>query len=166
MNCKYNTMETLGAWRDGELPPERARELQRHVRECPECAASVRELDRMAALLNLLPSHEPDLDFARRVRLEADRSGRILALPARISRAHLVLHRVAAGALVLTGVVAGVLAGLDASAPAAPEEAVLARPRPKTSRVDPGLDVFAAAPAGSITEAALAFYSEAEGGRR
>lgn len=47
MNCP--THEELSLFHDGELPARRVREVRRHVRDCPQCSAWVRNLQRLDA---------------------------------------------------------------------------------------------------------------------
>lgn len=49
--CEYTSL--LGAYHDGEAPPEAAAEVEAHIRQCPECAA---ELGRLRALSRMLSS--------------------------------------------------------------------------------------------------------------
>lgn len=47
--CEYTSL--LGAYHDGEAPPETAAEMVAHIRRCPECFA---ELGRLRALSRVL----------------------------------------------------------------------------------------------------------------
>ena len=46
MNCEA-AREQLGAYADGELPPEHAAEIEQHLRECAACGDELRELRDM-----------------------------------------------------------------------------------------------------------------------
>lgn len=63
--CTYQSR--LAAYHDGELPPERRREVQEHVAGCPACAA---ELERLRAVSRLLQS-------ARAPAMPEDMAGRL-----------------------------------------------------------------------------------------
>ncbi len=63
----------LSAYLDGDLVARSAARLQRHVRECPECRAALRSLERMLGLLRAAPpvsdTEKPDIASAVRRRL-------------------------------------------------------------------------------------------------
>ncbi len=50
-HCKYSK-EELMALHDGELPARHRRELERHVEDCPACAAELAELRALCGLLS------------------------------------------------------------------------------------------------------------------
>jgi anti-sigma factor RsiW len=151
------TIDKLGAWLDGELPADRAEAMRRHVAECSACASRVDEMKRLDSALDALPSCEAPAGFAERVRAAAERRTRParVALFDRVQAAHPVVMRMAAGLVVLAGLVVGVLAGTAAPEPAR---------RPSEPAVDPAVDALSAAPEGSLADAALAFYTEPAGG--
>jgi len=78
---------------DGALDADSATEVERHVQECPACAALLRDLEGLAAGLGLLPT--PDLDDTawERAVTTATRSGarrrtpRWVAVPALVAAA-------------------------------------------------------------------------------
>jgi anti-sigma factor RsiW len=155
-----HTIDKLGAWLDGELPPAEAEDVRRHVEQCSRCAARVDELRRLDSALDLAPTHNASGGFAGQVRRAAERrvparpaGGRIWLLD-RMQAAHPVVMRMAAGLVVLAGLVVGVLAGLPEPAGPAPTAQQL---------TDPAVDALSAAPRGSLADAALAFYTA--GGR-
>jgi hypothetical protein len=55
MNCE-TARQQLGAYADGELPPERAADIQRHAEGGPACAAEVRELNEIIGQLADTPA--------------------------------------------------------------------------------------------------------------
>ncbi len=63
----------LSAYLDGDLVARSAARVQRHVRECPECRAALRSLERMLGLLHAVPpvsdTEKPDIASAVRRRL-------------------------------------------------------------------------------------------------
>ncbi len=63
----------LSAYLDGDLVARSAARVQRHVRECPECRAALRSLERMLGLLRAVPpvsdTEKPDIASAVRRRL-------------------------------------------------------------------------------------------------
>jgi anti-sigma factor RsiW len=62
----------LSAFVDGDLPERARARVIRHIRECPECRAALRGLERMLERLRALPASPPDegraADIARAVR--------------------------------------------------------------------------------------------------
>ena len=63
----------LSAYLDGDLLARPAARVQRHVRECPECRAALRSLERMLGLLHRVrpvsDTERPDIASAVRRRL-------------------------------------------------------------------------------------------------
>lgn len=53
MNCKWN--EKLSAFHDGELPADARAQVASHVAACPECAAEIERLRRIASFLKAAP---------------------------------------------------------------------------------------------------------------
>jgi anti-sigma factor RsiW len=150
------TIDKLGAWLDGELPPDRADAVRRHVEQCPACAARVDELKSLARALDQLPARTPSRDFARRVRRAAEPARERILVLEPFRRVRPALLRVAAGLVVLGGLAVGILAGSRApSAVVTP---------PATPGTDPAVDALSAAPEGSVADAALAFYTGPDGG--
>ena len=67
------TTRRLSAHLEGDLVARSAARIQRHVRECPECRAALRSLERMLELLRAVPpvsdTEKPDIASAVRRRL-------------------------------------------------------------------------------------------------
>ena len=65
----------LSAYADGELSEFERERVRRHVAGCPSCAAELRELEEMAALLGQLPEADPpetlEPSLRRRIRRRA-----------------------------------------------------------------------------------------------
>lgn len=51
----------LTALLDGELPPETASEMERHLAACPECAQALAELAAIGELADAWPMDVPDI---------------------------------------------------------------------------------------------------------
>lgn len=66
-NCPHLPTEDLVAWLDGELPPEAARGVERHVAACADCAREADLLRRSGALVAGLPRRTPSRGFEARV---------------------------------------------------------------------------------------------------
>jgi anti-sigma factor RsiW len=67
MDCDQNPV-TLGAYLDGELPPERANSLREHIGNCPKCAADLADL--VIVQRGLRPARglfTPSAEFRRKV---------------------------------------------------------------------------------------------------
>ena len=47
--CTYQS--SLAAYHDGQMPPERVRELERHLPSCAACSAELRDLSQLSQLL-------------------------------------------------------------------------------------------------------------------
>jgi anti-sigma factor RsiW len=58
MSC-VDVERFLGAYADGELNPERRRDLEAHLRGCPGCSARLRELQAQNAALAALRGDAP-----------------------------------------------------------------------------------------------------------
>lgn len=115
--------EEFSEYLDGELPPERAGLLERHVAECGECAALLEELRRVVlraqALDDRPPSHDLWPGVAAAIRTPARGLRRVsLPLPALI----------AAGVLLMLGSVSATL--LWQRGRAAPESIAVAPESP------------------------------------
>jgi anti-sigma factor RsiW len=91
MDCKNRSQ--LGAYHDGELPADAARELARHLESCPACAAELAGLQSASELFSVFTQ---------------ERMSR-----AALARAHEAVERDAQPSLLR---IAGLLAGLAASA--------------------------------------------------
>lgn len=103
--------EQVNDFLDGVLPPEIAREVERHLEGCTECRAEAGRLRDLVARLGGLPEEAtPERDLWPQI---ASR----LAEPARPRRARLVLQMAAALALFA----GGILVGRATKEPAAPE---------------------------------------------
>jgi anti-sigma factor RsiW len=67
------TPKKLSACLDGELVERSRRRLARHVRDCPECGAALRSLERLLRLMSRAPPprepHASDITAAVRKRL-------------------------------------------------------------------------------------------------
>ena len=90
--CNYRSR--LGAYHDGELAPQPARELERHIESCPACTAELAELRNMSGLFTVFSD---------------ERMSR-----AALARAHNAVEREGTQPSLLR--IAGLLAGLAASA--------------------------------------------------
>ena len=106
----------LSEWLDGELDPALAREVTTHLSQCAACARRAEELRRVSGLLADLPRLEARAPVAARVleRLEMEAEARRPALAVLFrgfaAARPLMLPSLAPAALVLVGVLAGVLA--------------------------------------------------------
>ena len=80
MKCQI-AQEQIVAAAYGELAEEQARELERHVAVCPECAGVHEELLSLKALADANPVREPDANLVARARLKLDEA--LNALPPR-----------------------------------------------------------------------------------
>ena len=55
----------LSAYSDKELPEEKRREVERHLKTCPECRMKLAELENMETLLKtVLSCDEAEMDFS------------------------------------------------------------------------------------------------------
>jgi anti-sigma factor RsiW len=67
------TPKKLSAYLDGELIQRSRRRLDRHVRDCPDCGAALRSLERLLRLMSRVPPprepHAADITAAVRRRL-------------------------------------------------------------------------------------------------
>jgi hypothetical protein len=106
----------LSEWLDGELEPAVAREVSSHLSLCTACARRVNELRRVSGLLADLPRLEARAPVAAQVleRLELEAESRRPALAVLFrgfaAARPLMLPSLAPAAVVLVGVLAGVLA--------------------------------------------------------
>jgi hypothetical protein len=106
----------LSEWLDGELEPAVAREVSSHLSQCAACARRAEELRRVSGLLADLPRLEAREPVAAQVleRLEMEAEARRPALAVLFrgfaAARPLILPSLAPAALVLVGVLAGVLA--------------------------------------------------------
>jgi hypothetical protein len=80
MKCQI-AQEQIVAAAYGELAEEQARELERHVAVCPECAGEQEQLLSLKALADEHPVLEPDANLVARARLRLDEA--LDALPPR-----------------------------------------------------------------------------------
>ncbi|HTA86011.1 MAG TPA: zf-HC2 domain-containing protein [Silvibacterium sp.] len=67
MQCDSNPV-TLGAYLDGELPPDQVTAVREHIGSCPRCAAEIAELARLQR--SLRPAREyfaPSAEFRRSI---------------------------------------------------------------------------------------------------
>jgi anti-sigma factor RsiW len=169
VDCK-NTLLRLNAYLDGELPQAGAADVERHLRECPSCAAELAALRALAGALADLEGAAVPSRFAARV-LDAararDAARRAPALPFGLLRAgpvSRVLLRMAACLVAVAGLWMGMSVGSSASARGqqAPAESADVTGE---SEFDIQLASLSAAPPGSIAEAYLDFVSyEGAGG--
>ncbi len=88
--------EELSEYLDGELPPERAGRLERHVAECRDCAALLEELRRVVLRAQALDDRPPRHDLwpgvAAAIGTPARRLRRVsLSLPALIAAGVLLM---------------------------------------------------------------------------
>jgi anti-sigma factor RsiW len=116
------TRDLLSPYADDELDPPRALEIERHLRQCPACAAALERTRSLGAMLrDPALYHEPPPDLHGRVRAALGRArgtrGRLAAVPWRR------LGAVAAAAALVAVALWGAARGL--SAPSA--EDLLAR---------------------------------------
>jgi len=106
----------MSEWLDGELSPEAAREVSLHVSQCVSCARRADELRQVSGVLADLPRLEARAPVAAEVleRLEMEAEARRPALAVLFrgfaAARPLMLPSLAPAALVLVGVLAGVLA--------------------------------------------------------
>jgi hypothetical protein len=106
----------LSEWLDSELEPAVAREVSAHLSQCTACAGRADELRRVSGLLAELPRLEAREPVAARVleRLELEAETRRPALAVLFrgfaAARPLMIPSLAPAALVLVGVLAGVLA--------------------------------------------------------
>ncbi len=151
MNCE-EAQRSLSAYLDGELPPQAAGELRRHLSECAQCAGGLEELRRLEAALDALPGTYVPAGFARRVR-EAAQAGRVRRMPfgGTLTRAAAVLMAVA-------GLYCGVQTGRAVGG--GPAQDVSA-----TDALDYQADALSAVPTGSLADVYLALGEGEEGSR-
>ena len=64
MDCEQ-AHRKLHPWLDGELPPDEARRMAKHMRNCAVCAAEARRLSALFDSLGALPVLPPAPDLAR-----------------------------------------------------------------------------------------------------
>jgi hypothetical protein len=115
MNC-VRVRRRLSEWLDGELEPAAACGVQSHLAECPGCARRAEELRAVSGLLAELPRLAAPEPVAARVldRLEIEAGARRPALAVLFrgfaTARPLMLPSLVPAALVLVGVLAGILA--------------------------------------------------------
>jgi anti-sigma factor RsiW len=124
MKCKVAHERIVTAAYE-ELAGEQARELERHLADCPECGKEREKLLALKALAGANPVAEPDANLVARARLRLEEA--LDALPPlrwherlgqrmRNNFASLQAAPVAAGLLLVIGVGAGVLGGNELAA--------------------------------------------------
>lgn len=59
MNDHKEIQKLLSAYAGGDLDPDRSREVESHLAECPECRAGVDDLQALMGLLRSVPEAEP-----------------------------------------------------------------------------------------------------------
>lgn len=66
-----HVLEWLPAYHDGELPPARRQQVEKHLQDCPTCRRELDELAGLSALLKAepLPVRTPAKRFAAQVQL-------------------------------------------------------------------------------------------------
>ena len=68
--CEYTPR--LGAYYDGELSPESAAEVRRHVQDCPACAAELGRIKALSRLMSSVAEHQPSAELLRRLHRRVD----------------------------------------------------------------------------------------------
>jgi anti-sigma factor RsiW len=68
-------LEWLPAYHDGELSPSRRQQVEKHLQECPSCAAELQQLQGLSSLLRAdpAPAFTPPQRFAAQVQLRLPR---------------------------------------------------------------------------------------------
>ena len=166
MKCKY-MQSRLNRYLDGELPPEEARRLERHLGECPQCRHAREELEGLNLLLNELDTcADAPPALARRARRAAEqrRSGGIrwLAPVESVFGTERVRAAVAAVLLFAGLSVGGYMAWYTVQIDG--EQTSSAAQTAVETDTEPVSAELAAAPPGSLTRAYLAVsMQEAEG---
>jgi anti-sigma factor RsiW len=63
--------EWLAAYHDGELPPNRQHQVEKHLQSCPTCRAELDSLEQLSSFLKAdpMPPHTPAQRFASQVQL-------------------------------------------------------------------------------------------------
>jgi anti-sigma factor RsiW len=75
MQCSSAAM--LGAYLDGELPPDQSVDLQEHLRNCTRCASEIAEMARLQRSLRGARGHfTPSAEFRRKVQQQISRPRR------------------------------------------------------------------------------------------
>ncbi|MBI3940780.1 MAG: zf-HC2 domain-containing protein [Acidobacteria bacterium] len=75
MNCK-EVQRRLQPLLDGDLDAEILRQVQSHLKQCPECTALKRDFESLGRLAKTeLPARAPE-DFEGRLRMQLDAAGR------------------------------------------------------------------------------------------
>jgi len=158
MDCRH-TVERLSSYLDGELGAEEARQVRRHLGQCPRCAAELAGLQRVSGALDALDGMPTPSGFARRVRRAADRRRKCIRLPdPPAMRRRRVLIRAAAALVMAAGLWFGIAAGDSAFRHAhleSTEEEVA---------TELSLDLFSLAPGGSLADVYLSFVDASEAG--
>ncbi|MFP4026313.1 MAG: anti-sigma factor family protein [Candidatus Brocadiia bacterium] len=72
MKCK-NVAEKLSAYLDGELSPTLKREIDNHLRSCPDCLDEIVRMRKVEQSLGEWPSMEIPTNFALDVRTAAEK---------------------------------------------------------------------------------------------
>jgi len=85
--CKH-TYE-VGAYHDGELPPEAARRLEAHLAQCALCAQELRELRSLSRALSATPLPAPPAKVIERLhkRVAATGEAAVITLVERLTAA-------------------------------------------------------------------------------
>jgi anti-sigma factor RsiW len=75
--------EWLAAYHDGELPPNRQHQVEKHLEECPTCRAELDSLNELSSFLKAdpVPPHTPAQRFAAQVGLRLPRAARASLSP-------------------------------------------------------------------------------------
>jgi anti-sigma factor RsiW len=71
--------EWLAAYHDGEMMPDRRRQVEEHLQGCPACRAELDALERLSSLVlaDRLPAGTPPQRFAAQVQLRLPRPARL-----------------------------------------------------------------------------------------
>ncbi len=114
MSCRVFRSRIV-AFADGELPPDEAEPMARHVRDCAECAAELAAVEREAALYAAaLRPHAAPADLAGGV-MGALEGVDILPAPAPVRHAGIPLRWVAGTAAAAAGLLFMMLGGMGAA---------------------------------------------------
>lgn len=70
-----HVLEWLAAYHDGELTPNRQRQVEGHLQDCPTCRAELEAIEELSSLLKAdpLPQMTPPQRFAAQVQLRLPR---------------------------------------------------------------------------------------------
>lgn len=71
-----HVLDWLAAYHDGELTPNRQRQVEKHLQDCPTCRAELESIQGFSALLKADPAPQltPSQRFAAQVQLRLPRS--------------------------------------------------------------------------------------------